>query len=74
MLKITLDREANALYVRIRDGQVARSVASDNGVVIDEDAAGEVIGVEILHISRGGDTCDPSSITLGITDSNTAKR
>ena len=73
MLKITLDREANALYVRIRDGQVARSVASDNGVVIDEDASGEVIGVEILHVSKGDDPSDLSSIALEITDAASKK-
>ncbi len=67
-MKITLDREADALYVYLKDGEVARSVASGKNVVIDEDANGEIIGVEILNLSKNLGESGTAGISLEITE------
>lgn len=43
------DREADALYIRLREGDVARSVEVDDVRVVDLDTTGAPIGVEILY-------------------------
>lgn len=67
-MKITLDREADALYVYLKDGEVARSVSSGKNVVIDENANGEVIGVEILNLSKNAGEAVLGGISLEITE------
>jgi hypothetical protein len=46
----TYDAEAQALYARITDGQVASSVEVDHEFVVDQDAEGNVLGVEALSL------------------------
>jgi uncharacterized protein YuzE len=43
------DRTADALYIRLRNGDVARSVEVDDARIVDVDDNGEPIGVEILY-------------------------
>jgi uncharacterized protein YuzE len=42
------DSEADALYVRLTDGRVARSMELGDCVVVDLDADGQARGVEII--------------------------
>ncbi len=51
-MKLTMDPEADALYLRLNDTQIADSEQVASGVVLDYDEKGEVVGVEILHISK----------------------
>jgi uncharacterized protein YuzE len=49
-LTITVDDEANALYVKLRDGKVSRTEEYPiDEVFVDLDSSGQVVGVEILH-------------------------
>jgi uncharacterized protein YuzE len=52
-VELTFDPEADALYVRLRDGAYARSVELDDRRRIDYDQDGEPIGVEMLGVSEG---------------------
>jgi len=52
MLRMTYDQDADALYLRFRDGQVARTTQLDSGTLADLDAAGNLIGVEVIRPSR----------------------
>ncbi len=48
---VEIDTEATAAYVRIREAKVARTepFSSENGLVmLDFDAAGNVVGIEIV--------------------------
>ena len=53
------DTETDALYVRFADVAVAESEEVRPGVVLDFDAEGRIVAVEILdvseHIARGAD-------------------
>ena len=50
-MKIRYDSEANALYIRFREGEVAESDELKNGVIVDYDAEGKPIAVEVLDAS-----------------------
>jgi uncharacterized protein YuzE len=50
-MKIKIDRESDALYFRLDETAVVESEEVQPGVILDFDAAGKVVGVEILQIS-----------------------
>jgi uncharacterized protein YuzE len=52
-MKISYDDEADALYVKLTDSEVATSHIVDEGRVLDVDEAGEPVGIEVLGVSEG---------------------
>ena len=52
-LYVSYDPVADALYIRVRGGEVADSVEAAEGVVVDYNSRGEVVGVEVLGFSMG---------------------
>ena len=50
-MKIAYDPKADAMYIRRAAGQVADSEEVRPGVVLDFDAEGRVLGVELLDVS-----------------------
>ncbi|MEM3389382.1 MAG: DUF2283 domain-containing protein [Thermoproteota archaeon] len=46
------DAYADALYVKIREGKAAESDEVEDGVILDYDADGNLIGIEILEFSK----------------------
>ncbi len=59
-MKITYDPEANALYIELRKVSAADSVDIEEGVTVDLDANGHIIGIEILDAS---DRLTPEELT-----------
>ena len=51
-MKLTVDPEADALYLRLNDAQIADSEQVASGVILDYDAQDNVVGVEMLNLSR----------------------
>ena len=51
-MKIEYDKRADALYVYFREIEVARSKEVEEGVVIDLDKNGHIVGIEILDASK----------------------
>jgi len=51
-MRLSIDAEAEALYLRLREGNVSTSKEVWDGVILDLDETGEVLGVEILWLSR----------------------
>ncbi len=49
------DREADALYVRLREGDRLRAVEIDDRTYVDVDAEGRALGVEVLYPAMGLD-------------------
>jgi uncharacterized protein YuzE len=47
-MKIEYDREVDALYVRLQEKFVAKTTEIDEGINIDFDEGGRLIGLEIL--------------------------
>ncbi|MGC8933291.1 MAG: DUF2283 domain-containing protein [Candidatus Methanodesulfokora sp.] len=49
---IRYDAYADVLYVKIREGKVVESDEVENGIILDYDPNGNIIGIEILDFSR----------------------
>jgi uncharacterized protein YuzE len=51
-MKIGVDEQADALYLRLDDSLIVESKEVAPGVVLDYDAQNQVIGIELLHLSK----------------------
>lgn len=51
-LSLSFDPEAQALYIRVREGKVARTVEVEDGVTVDLSPSGLPIGIELLKPAR----------------------
>ena len=51
-MKITYDPEADALYIRLREVELADSMDVEEGVTVDLDNEGHIAGIEILDASK----------------------
>jgi uncharacterized protein YuzE len=51
-MKLHVDPEADALYLRLNNSKIIDSEEVSPGVVLDYDAKDEVVGVEILYLSK----------------------
>jgi uncharacterized protein YuzE len=51
-MKITVDKEADALYMRLTDTRIHDSEEVKPGVILDYDEKNNLVGVEILRVSE----------------------
>ncbi|MEI6606181.1 MAG: DUF2283 domain-containing protein [Verrucomicrobiota bacterium] len=51
-MKLHIDKEADALYLRLDDSKIIESEEVSPGVVLDFNERNEVVGIEMLHLSR----------------------
>ena len=51
-MKLNVDKQADALYLRLDDSPIVDSEEVSPGVVLDYNEASEVVGVELLHLSK----------------------
>ena len=51
-MKISYDKTADAMYIYLRKGKVAKTVKINNRVFVDVDKKGNVIGIEMLDVSH----------------------
>ncbi len=51
-MKITYDPEGDALYIELRRGKPADSTDVEEGVTVDLDEDGHVLGIEVLDASK----------------------
>jgi uncharacterized protein YuzE len=51
-MKLTVDREADALYLDLDDAPAAESEEISPGVILDYNAEGKVVGIELLYLSK----------------------
>ncbi len=51
-MKITYDRKVDALYIQLTVTKPARGMDIEEGVTIDLDANGHLVGIEILDASE----------------------
>ena len=51
-MKLTIDREADALYLDLDDAPAAESEEISPGVILDYNTAGKVVGIEMLYLSK----------------------
>jgi uncharacterized protein YuzE len=51
-LKIEYDKEADALYIQLKDARVDDNIDIEEGVTVDLDENKHIIGIEILGASK----------------------
>jgi uncharacterized protein YuzE len=51
-MKIEFDQAADALYVQLAEGEIEKSEEIKPGMILDYDANGSVLGVELLYVSK----------------------
>ena len=57
-MRVRVDRQADAVYLNLTDHEIVESEEVADGIVVDYDAEGRIVGLEILDASRR--TGDPS--------------
>lgn len=50
-MRLQIDKQADALYLRLDDSDIVDSVEVAAGVMLDYNQAEEVVGVEMLRLS-----------------------
>lgn len=51
-MKLNIDEVADALHLELVDVEVVESEEIAAGIILDYDAAGEIVGLEVLHLSK----------------------
>ena len=64
-MKIEYDKEANALYITLREAPVATTNEVTEAFIIDLDAEGRPIGIEILDVRQ---LLEPEDLARGTVE------
>lgn len=51
-MEITYDQKADAMYIKFRSGDFAKNKLIDRNTIIDLDKKGNILGIEILSVSK----------------------
>ena len=51
-MKITFDKEADAVYIEFSDGKFGSNKKIDDNTIIDLDKDGKILGIELLDVSQ----------------------
>jgi uncharacterized protein YuzE len=65
-MRVIFDEQNDALYVRLDGTPIAESEAAQPGVILDFDALGRVVGIEILGVLDRIDRADLRSMHFEI--------
>ena len=61
-MKLQVDKEADALFLRLDDSKIVESEEVAPGIVLDYNELNEVVGVEMLYLSRRSSDLDLSDL------------
>jgi uncharacterized protein YuzE len=63
-LRIEYDKEADALYIQLREASVEDNIDIEEGVTVDLDEKKHIVGIEILDASKKLSLDDLVNITI----------
>jgi uncharacterized protein YuzE len=63
-MKLKIDEKADALYLSLDDSEIIESEEIIPGVVVDYDADSQVVGIEILRLSKRTKKIDLSEVLI----------
>jgi len=66
-MRLHVDREADALYLRLDESKIVDSEEVSPGVVLDYNADNVVVGVEILNLSERAPRIDADRLVFETT-------
>ena len=61
-MKLHIDKKADALYLRLDDSAIVESEEVSPGVVLDYNESNEVVGVEMLYLSKRSSNLNLSTL------------
>ena len=61
-MKLSVDKQADALYLRLDDSPIVESEEVSPGVVLDYNESNEVVGVEMLNLSKRSSSLNLSAL------------
>ena len=61
-MKLHVDKEADALHLRLDDSKIIESKEVAPGIVLDYNELDEVVGVEMFYLSRRSSDLDLSDL------------
>ncbi len=51
-MKLEFDPQADAAYLEISDAEIETTKQLEPGIIVDYDAQGQIVGIEVLSISK----------------------
>jgi len=63
-MKIEYSKDVDALYIRLREAQIEDSMDIEEGVTVDLDEKGHIIGIEILDASEKMSLTDLVNVSI----------
>lgn len=63
-MRITYDTKADAIYIRLKEGEFARNREVEPGVVLDIGPSDELLGIEILDASTRINMSDIANVSI----------
>ncbi|MCY3955545.1 MAG: DUF2283 domain-containing protein [Nitrospira sp.] len=61
-MKLHVDKEADTLYLRLDNSDIVESEEVSPGVVLDYNETNEVVGVEMLYLSKRSSNLNLSAL------------
>ena len=61
-MKLHVDKNADELYLRLDDSSIVESAEVSPGVVLDYNESNEVVGVEMLYLSKRSSNLNLSAL------------
>ena len=61
-MKLHIDKKADAFYLRLDDSAIVESEEVSPGVVLDYNESNEVVGVEMLYLSKRSSNLNLSTL------------
>lgn len=66
-MKLTVDQEADALHFRLVDVPVTESDEIAPGVIVDYDESNQVVGIEVLGLSKRHPPVNPMDFQFQVS-------
>ena len=63
-MKLHVDKEADALYLQLDDSKIIESAEVAPGVILDYNDRNEVVGIEMLYLSRRSQALDTTALEI----------
>ena len=63
-MKLSIDKEADALYLRLDESAIIESEEVAPGIVLDYNEAEQVVGIEMLNLSKRAPEMSLSNLQL----------
>lgn len=63
-MEISLDLKADALYIKFQEGKFVKNKRIDEDTIIDLDAKGRLLGIEMLNVTKKVSVKDLSDVSV----------